>query len=143
MMVKSGFTQKTTTPPAKFTEGSLIKAMENIYKYTDDPEMKKLLRDGDGIGTSATRAGIISELKSRKYLESSGKSIVSTEIGKSVVDQIPEKFKSPIMTAIFERILGKIETTSTGSAEFLKSQVDEISKEIAKIKSKYSSPIKS
>ena len=134
MMVKSGFTQKTTTPPAKFTEGSLIKAMENIYKYTDDPEMKKLLRDGDGIGTSATRAGIISELKSRKYLESSGKSIVSTEIGKSVIDQIPEKFKSPIMTAIFERILGKIETTSTGSAEFLKSQVDEISKEIAKIK---------
>jgi DNA topoisomerase-3 len=61
--IESGFTKQTTTPPAKFTEGSLIKAMENIYKYVADPEMKKLLKDGDGIGTSATRAGIISELK--------------------------------------------------------------------------------
>lgn len=132
--IESGFTKQTTTPPPKFTEGSLIKAMENIYKYVADPEMKKLLKDGDGIGTSATRAGIISELKKRKYLELKGKNIVSTEVGRSVVDTIPERFKSPVMTAIFERILGKIEISNSGTTEFLKHQISEISNEISKIK---------
>jgi DNA topoisomerase-3 len=132
--IESGFIKQTTTPPSKFTEGSLIKAMENIYKYVVDPEMKKLLKEGDGIGTSATRAGIISELKKRKYLELKGKNIVSTDVGRSVVDTIPERFKSPVMTAIFERILGKIEISNSGTTEFLKHQISEIYNEISKIK---------
>lgn len=78
--LKAGFVSQTTTPPARFTEGTLIKAMENIYKYIEDPELNKFLKDGDGIGTSATRAGIISELKKRKFLEVKGKAIVSTEV---------------------------------------------------------------
>ena len=49
-----------TKPPARFTEGTLIRAMENIHKFVRDPEHKKMLREGDGIGTSATRASIIS-----------------------------------------------------------------------------------
>jgi DNA topoisomerase-3 len=54
-----------TKPPARFTEGTLTRAMENIHKFVSDPQHKKMLRDGDGIGTSATRASIISELKRR------------------------------------------------------------------------------
>ena len=52
--------------------------MENIHLIVDDPQNKKLLKEGDGIGTPATRAAIIAELKRKKYLEANGKKIVST-----------------------------------------------------------------
>ena len=51
-----------TKPPARFTEGTLIRAMENIHKFVSDAEHKKMLREGDGIGTSATRASIAASL---------------------------------------------------------------------------------
>ncbi len=131
--LKSGYKEQMTKAPSKFTEGSLIKAMENIYKYIEDPEMKKLLKDGDGIGTSATRASIIADLKKRKFLESKGKFLVSTEVGRSVISTIPAQFSSPVMTAIFERILKKIEEGTATSEEFLKMQIDTITREISKI----------
>lgn len=56
-----------TKAPARFTEGTLQRAMENIHKYVTDESHKKILREGDGIGTSATRASIISELKKRNF----------------------------------------------------------------------------
>src|SRR5699024_5222668 len=58
-----------TRPPPRFTEGTLIRAMENIHKFVSEPEHKKQLRDGDGIGTSATRAAIIADLRRREFLE--------------------------------------------------------------------------
>lgn len=131
---KTGFTKEMTSAPARFTEGSLIKAMENIYKYTEESEYKKILKDGDGIGTSATRAGIITELKNRKFLEIKGKNIVSTELGRSVVDTIPVKFKTPALTAIFERILSQIEQQKFSSEDFINKQLADISSEILKIK---------
>ncbi|HOX52907.1 MAG TPA: DNA topoisomerase 3, partial [Fibrobacteria bacterium] len=62
--------EKKTKPPPRFTEGTLVKAMENVHKAVEDPELRKLLKEEDGIGTPATRATIISELKRRRYLES-------------------------------------------------------------------------
>jgi DNA topoisomerase-3 len=103
-----------TKPPARFTEGTLIRAMENIHKFVSDPEHKKMLRDGDGIGTSATRASILSELKRREFLELKGKQIVSTTLGRSVIDALPEVVKSPVLTALYERMLKGIEQ---GTAE--------------------------
>lgn len=50
-----------------------VRAMENIHKFVSDPEHKKMLREGDGIGTSATRASIIFELKRREFLETKGR----------------------------------------------------------------------
>lgn len=47
--------------------------MENIHLAVDDPQSKKFLKEGDGIGTSATRAAIIAELKRKKYLEARAK----------------------------------------------------------------------
>ena len=71
-----------TKPPARFTEGTLIRAMENIHKFVSDAEHKKMLREGDGIGTSATRASIISELKRREFLAVKGKQIISTTLAR-------------------------------------------------------------
>ena len=123
-----------TKAPARFTEGTLIKAMENIYKYIDDDVSKKLLKDGDGIGTSATRAGIISELKRKNYLASKGKYIISTEIGQKAIDVIPERVKSPVLTAIFESMLSKIEKKEISESDFMTKQKKLVEDEINKVK---------
>lgn len=99
-----------TKPPARFSEGTLIQAMANIHRYIVDPTQKKVLREGDGIGTSATRASIISELKRRAYLEESGKHIISTTLGRSLCAALPEVLKSAVSTAVNERSLKEIET---------------------------------
>lgn len=111
-----------TKAPDRFTEGTLGKAMENIHSFVSDSELKKMLKDGDGIGTSATRASIMTELKRKNFLEVKGKTIVSTQLGRRLVDAVPEEVRSPILTALFERMLKEIETTGNGLDEFVGKQ---------------------
>lgn len=112
-----------TKPPARFTEGTLVKAMENIHRFTEDPEVKKLLKDGDGIGTSATRASIISELKRREFLETKGKHIISTPLGRSTIDMLPDAVKSPALTAQFESRMNEIQAGRASVQAFLDEQI--------------------
>ncbi|MGP5477550.1 DNA topoisomerase, partial [Pseudomonas helleri] len=111
-----------TKAPSRFSEGSLTQAMENIHKFVDDKDHKKMLRDGDGIGTSATRASIIEELKCRNFLADKGKTLVSTELGRSMIDALPEVVKSPVLTAMFERMLLSIEQGSGEMQLFMQKQ---------------------
>ncbi|WP_027156703.1 DNA topoisomerase III [Methylobacter luteus] len=111
-----------TKPPARFTEGTLTRAMENIHKFVSDSEHKKMLREGDGIGTSATRASILSELKRREFLALKGKQIVSTILGRSVIDALPEVVKSPVLTALYERMLKGIEQGTAELTTFIARQ---------------------
>ncbi|WP_227627330.1 DNA topoisomerase [Klebsiella michiganensis] len=60
---------KKTSPPPPFTEGTLIAAMKNAASFVSDPKLKKVLRDNAGLGTEATRAGVLETLFSRNYLE--------------------------------------------------------------------------
>lgn len=124
-----------TKPPARFTEGTLIRAMENIHKYVAEPEHKKMLRDGDGIGTSATRASIISELKRRDFLEKKGKQIVSTTLGRSMIDVLPEVVKSPVLTALYERMLKGVEQGTSELASFIAKQETFIRDQVSKANS--------
>ncbi len=87
--------------------------MENIHKYVEDPAQKKLLREGDGIGTSATRATIVAELKKRGFIENKGKRHYQYQAGKGLIAILPELVKSPVMTAINERMLLEIEQGQT------------------------------
>jgi DNA topoisomerase-3 len=121
-----------TRPPPRFTEGLLIQAMVNMHKFVTDPEHKKLLREGDGIGTEATRASIISELKRREFLELSGKHIVSTTLGRSVVDALPEVVKNPTLTALYERMLKDIERGTADLSAFITRQEKFIREQVAK-----------
>jgi DNA topoisomerase-3 len=121
-----------TRPPPRFTEGMLIQAMVNMHKFVTDPEHKKLLREGDGIGTEATRASIISELKRREFLELSGKHIVSTTLGRSVVDALPEVVKNPTLTALYERMLKDIERGTADLSAFITRQEKFIREQVAK-----------
>ena len=121
-----------TKPPARFTEGTLIRAMENIHKFVSDAEHKKMLREGDGIGTSATRASIISELKRREFLAVKGKQIISTTLGRSVIDALPEVVKSPVLTALYERMLKGVEQGTAALDAFITKQETFIRDQVAK-----------
>lgn len=126
---------KTKAPP-KFTEGSLIKAMENIYKFVDDEEYKKQLKDGDGIGTSATRAAIIEELKKRTYIVNEGKYIVSTDKAAALLAVVPKETQSPIMTAQYERDLKEVEAGNMTLETFVEKCQAYISSEVENAKGK-------
>lgn len=112
-----------TQPPSRFNEGTLIRAMENIASVVQDPTYKKFLKDGDGIGTSATRAGIIEELKKKGYLETKGKQLKCSEKGFRLLKNLPDMLKNPVLTAIFESNLTKIERGELKLEHFLKEQV--------------------
>ena len=79
--------------------------MEKIHTVVDNPEYKKYLKEGDGIGTPATRAAIISELKRKGYLETKGKKICASSDGIELLKLVPELVRNPILTAVFERKL--------------------------------------
>ncbi|MFY1070608.1 DNA topoisomerase 3 [Pseudomonas juntendi] len=129
--VKVSRIDSSTKAPKRLNEGSLVQMMQNIHKYIDDEEHRKMLREGDGIGTNATRAGIIKELKERGFLEVKGKSLISTKLGRSIIDAFPEVVKSPVLTAMYERRLKAIEEGQGDAAEFLRQQEDLVRKQVA------------
>ncbi len=99
---------RITQPPKHFTDASLLSAMTGIARFVSDPEIKKLLRENDGLGTEATRAGIIDLLFKREYLQRQGKSIHATVIGTSLVNALPIAATLPDMTAHWEATLTNI-----------------------------------
>ncbi len=99
---------RTTQAPKPFTDASLLSAMTGIARYVNDNEIKKLLRETDGLGTEATRAGIIDLLFKRGYLERKGKNIHATVVGTSLINALPMAATMPDMTAHWEAILTNI-----------------------------------
>ena len=93
------------------------------------------MREGDGIGTSATRASIISELKRREFLAVKGKQIISTTLGRSVIDALPEVVKSPVLTALYERMLKGVEQGTAALDAFITKQETFIRDQVAKANS--------
>ncbi|MEQ5051938.1 DNA topoisomerase III [Klebsiella michiganensis] len=99
---------KKTSPPPPFTEGTLIAAMKNAASFVSDPKLKKVLRDNAGLGTEATRAGVLETLFSRHYLEKKGKHIHTTLLARELIAALPETLTSPGMTALWEQALDDI-----------------------------------
>lgn len=124
---------RKTTPPKHFTEGTLLVAMENIHKYIENDADKKALKDGDGIGTPATRSSIISDHKKRGNLFEEKKYIKCSLQGFSTLDLLPENIKSPALTALYERQLkeivhgnGTVDNFIRDQSTFIASQIDTI-----------------
>lgn len=99
---------RITQAPKHFTDASLLSAMTGIARFVNDNEIKKLLRENDGLGTEATRAGIIDLLFKRDYMKRHGKSIHATEIGTSLINALPVAATLPDMTAHWEALLTNI-----------------------------------
>lgn len=99
---------KQTTPPKPFDDASLLAAMTGIARYVLDLDLRKVLKDTDGMGTEATRAGIIELLFTRDFLMRSGKQIRATAAGKGLIRSLPESASTPDMTARWETELDAI-----------------------------------
>ena len=91
--------KKKTTPPSRFSEGSQIEAMANVHRFVSNAKAKAVLKENEGIGTEATRAGILETLKGRGFITASGKSLVSTPLGQSLIDMTPDTLRDPVTTA--------------------------------------------
>ncbi|MDH1314097.1 DNA topoisomerase III [Shewanella xiamenensis] len=100
--------EKQTQPPKAFTDATLLSAMTGINRYVTDPEIRKILKETDGLGTEATRAGIIELLFKRGFIQRQGKSIVATEVGKGLINSLPLSATTPDMTALWEASLNGI-----------------------------------
>ncbi|MCG9576473.1 DNA topoisomerase III [Vibrio tubiashii] len=96
---------RKTEPPKHFTEATLLQAMTGIARFVEDKELKKILKETDGLGTEATRAGILDTLFKRQLLQRQGKSILSTPAGRGLIHALPSESTFPDMTANWEHQL--------------------------------------
>ncbi|OOM74104.1 DNA topoisomerase III [Clostridium sp. BL-8] len=98
-----------TKPPARFTEATLLSAMENPHKFINvSKEAAKTLGETGGLGTVATRADIIEKLFNSFVIEKKGKEIIPTSKGKQLIELVPTDLKSPLLTAKWESQLDEI-----------------------------------
>lgn len=124
--VDASVTEHYTSPPKPYTEDSLLSAMETAgnAEFDDDTEKK-------GLGTPATRAGIIEKLVKGGFVERKGKSLVPTKDGNNLVCVLPEQITSPTMTAEWENTLMQIERGNADADKFL-SGIVEMTSELVK-----------
>ncbi|MGI2170489.1 DNA topoisomerase III [Shewanella sp. MF05960] len=100
--------EKMTQAPKHFTDATLLGAMTGISRYVTDSNIKKILKETDGLGTEATRAGIIELLFKRGYLVRQGKAIKATPVGVGLIRSLPDSATTPDMTALWENSLDAI-----------------------------------
>lgn len=116
-----------TQAPKRFTEGELITLMKSAGKYIEDGELVKVLNRTEGLGTEATRAGIIGVLKDRKYIYVQKNRVFATEKGKLLIKAIGSSIlASPEMTAKWEQRLSEIGEGKASPAMFME-QVKKLS----------------
>jgi DNA topoisomerase-3 len=119
--------EKVTQPPRRYSEGSLLAAMETAGKLVDEEELREAMKDS-GIGTPATRAAIIERLIDVGYVEREGRSLVVTEKGINVIRFLGEhQLTSPGMTGDWERRLGRIERGEESREGFM-SDIEEFTR---------------
>ncbi|MDE3131134.1 MAG: topoisomerase C-terminal repeat-containing protein, partial [Acidobacteriota bacterium] len=110
---------KQTKPPRRYSDASLLAAMETAGKLVDDEAMREAMKDS-GIGTPATRAAIIERLLQVGYIERDGRALVVTEKGMNVIRLLGEHaLTSPSLTGEWEHRLANIETGSDTRQAFM------------------------
>jgi len=114
MDTKASVTDHFTTPPKPYTEDMLLSAMETAGNdhFDEDTEKK-------GLGTPATRAGILEKLVTSGYVQRKGKNLIPTDSGINLISVMPEHLKSPKMTAEWENTLMQIERGEVSDGTFL------------------------
>ncbi len=123
---------KRTTPPARFSDGTIIDAMSNIHRFIDDVQAKARLKETSGIGTEATRANVLETLLARGYIERKGKTLVSTGKGRDLIRLLPPDLTDAALTAGWEDRLADIAAGNVPMADFMKDLVDFVKEHVAK-----------
>ncbi len=128
-------TEKFTKPPAHYTEESLLKAMEVVGTDILDKEIEV---ERKGLGTPATRAGIIENLIYKGFIKRDKKKLLITDKGNQLVAIVEEKFRSAETTSEWEMKLARISTGELSKDEFLAEIEEDISELVNRYKNKLS-----
>ena len=132
--------EKFTKPKPRFTEATLLKAMERVVNYFEDEKIKEILKES-GIGTPATRANILDDLKKpdkigEAYFKVEKGKIVSTKKARDLIASLPKDLTSPIVRATFEEKLKAIVENRLTKEEFYKDAKEYIIKACEEIKNR-------
>ncbi len=111
-----------TKPPARFTEATLLGAMENPVKYMESRKAEdvRTLGETGGLGTVATRADIIEKLFNSFLMEKKGQEIYLTSKAKQLLSLVPEDLRKPELTADWERKLSDISKGKMKKEDFIR-----------------------
>ena len=118
--------ERKTQPPQHFTDATLLSAMTNIARFVTDADLRKTLRETDGLGTEATRAAIIDTLFKRDYLYRDSRHIRASEKGKALITALPESVSKPDRTAVWEATLESIRRGEADPRQFIDNLKQEI-----------------
>lgn len=131
--------ESKTQPPKRYTEGQLITLMKTAGKYIEDKELEKVLMKTEGLGTEATRAGIITMLKDRNYITITKNIVYPTAKAKILITAIGDEIlASPEMTAQWEQRLKEISEGKASPKQFM-DQTNKMITHLISITSKSSS----
>lgn len=130
-VVDLAVTDRQTQPPKSFTEGTLLAAMKNAARFVTDERLKARLRESAGIGTEATRAGIIETLLKRSFIQKKGRAIVSTPVGQGLIAALPPAISNPGMTALWEQALDQVAEGTLTLDDFMQRQAVMLDKLVA------------
>ncbi|OEE86312.1 DNA topoisomerase III [Vibrio crassostreae] len=125
---------KKTEPPKHFTEATLLQAMTGIARFVANKDLKAILKETDGLGTEATRAGILDTLFKRQLLTRQGKSIHSSPAGRGLIHALPEDSTFPDMTAHWEHQLQGMAERNQAYQPFMQALESKIDGLIGKVK---------
>lgn len=127
-------TSGKTPPPPRYTEATLLTAMEHPQTQVEDKELRRILEETSGLGTPATRADIIEKLFSAFYIERRGKELVPTSKGQQLVELAPEELRSAALTARWEDRLARIAKGTERDTKFVEEMRAYAAKLVAQVK---------
>ncbi|MBR4452153.1 MAG: DNA topoisomerase III [Clostridia bacterium] len=108
-----------TSPPSRYTEATLLTAMENPGSQVESGKLRDVLKTAGGLGTPATRADIIEKLFDSFYVERRGREIFPTSKGRQLVNIVPADLKSAELTAKWEQRLSMIANGTENDKKFV------------------------
>jgi len=133
VMFESVDTKKNETkPPGRYNEGSLIGAMQEVWKAVEDQDLRAKLKDAKGIGTPATRAGVIEGLLKQKQVEKNGKKLIPTKEGLEIYDILKSTAPALLDAAITAQWELKLDEISRGE-KTSEQAIDDISNDTVRL----------
>ncbi len=123
-----------TKPPPRYTEATLLSAMEHAGRLLDDKRLREVMEKTTGLGTPATRAEIIEKLFDSFYMERKGREIAPTSKGAQLIGLVPEDLRSPELTAQWELKLRQIASGACNPDAFIKDMKSYTASLVASVK---------
>ena len=140
--ISSSISEKNTKPPTRFNPSTLLQAMKEIHKYVRNDTLKVELKECSGIGTEATRAGIIEKLQTSGFLQMKGKYLEPTEKARMAVKVLPDEMIYPDTTAVWEQELEEVAAGKKNFDTFYQGQLRGLSKLLYEAKNAEITPSK-